>query len=64
MRSQANNHVKKARVSRYKYTVESRSFRAETKSKPACSYRHGARQKSGILKISTPIFLTPPQEQA
>ena len=41
----------------------SRSFHAETKSKPACLHRHGAREKSCILNINTSIFLTPPQEQ-
>ena len=40
----------------------SRSFHAETKSKPACLHRHGAREKSGILNINTPTFLTPSQE--
>ena len=41
----------------------SRSYHAETKSKPACLHRRGAREKSGILNINTPIFLTLPQEQ-
>ena len=40
----------------------SRSFHAETKSKPACLHRHGAREKSGILNINSPTFLTPSQE--
>ena len=37
---------------------ESRSYHAETKSKPApaCLHRRGAREKSGILNINTPIF--------
>ena len=33
-----------------------RSYHAETKSKPACLHRRGAREKSGILNITTPIF--------
>ena len=32
------------------------------KSKPACLHRHGAREKSGILNINSPTFLTPSQE--
>ena len=40
----------------------SRSFHAETNSKPACLHRHGAREKSGILNLNSPIFLTPSQE--
>ena len=40
----------------------SRSFRAETKSKPACLHGRGATEKSGTLNIDTPIFVTPPQE--
>ena len=40
----------------------SRSFHAETKSKPACLHRHGAREKSGILNINSPTLLTPSQE--
>ena len=40
----------------------SRSYHAETKSNPACLHRHGTREKSGILNIKSPIFLTPPQE--
>ena len=64
MRSAANSHVKMAKVSRRvpDTTVQgSRSYHAKTKS--ACLHRHGAREKSGILNINTPIFLTPPQEQ-
>ena len=62
MRSASYSHAKMAEVSRYKCTrVE--IFHAETKSKPACLHRHGAREKSGILNINTSIFLTPPQEQ-
>ena len=38
----------------------SRSFHA--KSKPACLHRHGAREKSGILNINSPTFLTRSQE--
>ena len=34
----------------------SRSFHAETKSKPACLHSRGAREKSGILNINTSIF--------
>ena len=41
----------------------SRSYHAETKSKPACLHRRGAREKSGILNINSPIFFTPSQEQ-
>ena len=40
----------------------SKSFRAETKSKPACLHRRGTREKSGILNINTRIFLTLPDE--
>ena len=47
---------KMAKVSRYKCTGGSRSFHAESKSKPACLHRHGAREKSGILNINIPIF--------
>ena len=60
MRSAAYSHAKMAKVSRYK-CMGSRSF--QTKSKPACLHRHGAREKSGILTINNPFFLTPPQEQ-
>ena len=35
---------------------DSRSYHAETKSKPACLHRRGAREKSSILNINTPIF--------
>ena len=66
MRSAANSHVKMAKVSCGVPNASvwgSRSYHAETKSKPACLYRRGAREKSGILTISSPIFLTPPQEQ-
>ena len=66
MRSAGNGHVNMAKVSRRvpdTRVCRSRSFHAETKSKPACLHRHGAREKSGILKINTPIFLTPLQEQ-
>ena len=41
----------------------SKSFRAESKSKPACLHRRGAREKSGILNISIRIFLTLPEER-
>ena len=55
MRSAANSCVKMAKVSRYKCTgIE--SFRAETKSKPACLHKRGAREKSGILNKSIRIF--------
>ena len=60
MRSAANNHVKMAKVScRVPDTNVrgSRSYHAETKSKPACLHRRCAREKSGILNINTPIFL-------
>ena len=66
MRSAANNHVKMVKVSpRVPDTSVrgSRSYHAETKSKPVKLHRRGAREKSGILNINTPIFLTPPQEQ-
>ena len=54
----AHSHAKLALVSRYKCTGPgSRSFRAETKSKPSCLPWRGAREKSGILNINTPIFL-------
>ena len=59
MHSAANRHVKMAKVSlRVPDTSVrgSRSFHAETKSKPACFHRHGARKKSGILNLNTPIF--------
>ena len=66
MRSAANSDVKMAKASRrvpYTSVRGSRSYRAETKSKPACIYRRGASEKSGTLNINTPIFLTLPQEQ-
>ena len=59
MRSAANSRVKMAKVSRRVPNTSVRgsgSYHAETKSKPACSYRRGAREKSGILNINTPIF--------
>ena len=40
----------------------SRSFHAEAKSKPTFLHRHGAREKSRILNINSPTFLTPSQE--
>ena len=62
MRSAANNHVKMAKVSRR--AVPDTSVRGlRSKSKPAYLHRRGAREKSGILNINTPIFLTPPKEQ-
>ena len=66
MRTAANSHVKMAKVSRRVPDTSvqgSRSYPAETKSKPAGSHRRGAREKSGTLNINTPIFLTPQQEQ-
>ena len=66
MRSAANSHAKMALVSRRVPDTSvrgSRSFHAETKSKPACLHRHGAREKSGILNINTLIVLTPQQEK-
>ena len=66
MRSAANSHVKMVKVSSRVPDTSvrgSRSYHAETKSKPACLHRRGAREKSGILNINAPIFLTPPQEQ-
>ena len=59
MRSAANSHVKMATVSRRVPDTSvrgSRSYHAENKSKPACLHRRGAREKSGILNINTPIF--------
>ena len=59
LRSAANSHVKMAKVSRRVPGTSvrgSRSSHAETKSKPACLHRRGARKKSGILNINTPIF--------
>ena len=66
MCSAAMSHVKMAKVSHSVPDTSVRGLRSnhtETKSKPACSHRHGAREKSGILNINTPIFLTPPREQ-
>ena len=66
MRSAANSHVKMAKVSRRFPDTSvrgSKSYHAETKSKPASLHRCDAREKSGILNINTPIFLTRPQEQ-
>ena len=66
MRCAAISHVKMAKVSRGVPDASvrgSRSYHAETKSKPACLHRRGAREKSGFLNINTPIFLTPLQEQ-
>ena len=66
MRSAANSDVKMAKAPPVVPDTSvrgSRSYHAETKSKPACLHRRGAREKSGILNISTLILLTPPQEQ-
>ena len=66
MRCAANSDVKMAKASRGVPDTSirgSRSYHAETKSKPACLHRRGAREKSGILNTNTPIFLTLPQEQ-
>ena len=55
----ANGHAKMAKVSRTVFDTGvrgSRSFHAETKSKPACLHGQGARKKSGILNISNPII--------
>ena len=41
--------------SRYK-CMGSRSYHAKTKSTPACLHSRGAREKSGILNLNTPIF--------
>ena len=60
MRSAANSHVKMAKVSRTDPDTSvrrSRSYHSETKSKLACLHRRGAREKSGILNINTPIYL-------
>ena len=54
-----DGHVKMAKVSRRVPDTSvrgSRSYHTETKSKPACLHRCGAREKSGILNINTPIF--------
>ena len=65
MRSAANSDVKMAKAPPVAWVPDtSRPTRfeiyslnhAETKSKPACLHRRGAREKSGILKINTPIF--------
>ena len=59
MRSAANSHVKMAMVSRRVPDTSargSRSYHAETKSKPARLHRHGTREKLGISIINTPIF--------
>ena len=66
MRSAANSRIKMAKVSHRVPDTSVRglrSYHAETKSKPACLYRRGTREKSGILNINTPIFLAPTQEQ-
>ena len=52
MRSAANSHVKMAKVSHRVPDTSvrgSRSYHAETKSKPVCSHRRGAREKSGTV---------------
>ena len=59
MCSAANSHVKMPKVFRRVPDTSvrgSRSYHAETKSKPDCLHRRGAREKSGILNINTPIF--------
>ena len=66
MRSAANSHVTMAKFFRRVPNTSvrgSRSYHAESKSKPACLHRRGASDKSCILNINTPIFLAPPQEQ-
>ena len=62
MRSAANSHVKMAKVSRRVPDTSVRGSRSY-QSKPACLHRRGTREKSAILNINTPIFLTPPKEQ-
>ena len=65
MRNAANGLVKMAKVSRRVPDTSvrgSRSFRAESKSKPACLHRHGAREVR-YFEHKHPNFLTPPQEQ-
>ena len=60
MRRAANSHVKMVKVSRRVPNTSvrgSRSYHAEIKSKPAGLHRRGAREKTGILNINTPIFL-------
>ena len=64
MRSAVRSHVKMANVSRIvpgTCVRGWRSYNAETKSKPACIRRHGAKEKSGIFTINT--RLTPAHEQ-
>ena len=59
MRSAANSQLKMAKVSRSVLDTSVRglrSYHAETKSKPACLHKRGAREKSGILNINTPMF--------
>ena len=68
MRSAANSDVKMAKAPPVESPIQAYAVRDLTtqkpkKSKPACLHRRGAREKSGILNINTPIFLTLPQEQ-
>ena len=60
MRSAANSDVKNGECASRRVPDTSvrgsRSYHAETKSKPACLHRRGAREKSGILNINTSIF--------
>ena len=62
MRSAANSDVKMAKAPPVESPIQAyavrdlTSYHAETKSKPACLHRRGAREKSGILNINTPNF--------
>ena len=65
MRSAAYSHAKMAKVSRYKCTgIEILYAETKSKSKPACLHRHGSREKSDILNLNSPTFLTLSQELA
>ena len=65
MRSAANSGVKMAKAPPVESPIQAYAVRdlITQKSKPACLHRRGAREKSGILNINTPIFLTLPHEQ-
>ena len=61
MRSAANSHVKIAKVSRrvpapIQVYGDRDLITQKLRSKPASLFRHGAREKSGILNINTSIF--------
>ena len=63
MRSAANSHVKMAKVPVESPIQVYGDLITQKQSPNQPLYRRGAREKSGILNINTPIFLTPPQEQ-